>query len=77
MRRILLLPLTAFLVAFAIQVTLKLVGVPSTSALRVLATPAIAGAVVYLGLRPYPTAGRLRLAAMVLIGLLLVAIITA
>ncbi len=76
-RRILLLPLTAFLVAFAIQVTLKLAGVPSTSALRVLATPAIAGAVVYVGLRPYPTGGRLRLAAMVGIGLLLVAVITA
>ncbi len=76
-RRLLLLPLAAFLMAFAIQVALKVAGVPSTSAFRVLATPAIAGAVVYVGLRPYPSAGRLRFAAMVGIGLLLVAIMTA
>ncbi len=76
-RRILFLPLAAFLGALVIQVALKIAGLPSTSALRVLATPAIAAAIVYLGLRPYPSAGRLRFAGMVGTGLLLVAIITA
>ena len=74
--RLLLLPLVAFLVAVGVQAGLRAAGVSSTSALRVFATPAIAAAVVYLGLRPYPTAGRLRMAAMVAVALFLVAVIT-
>ncbi|MBI2912900.1 MAG: hypothetical protein HYY03_03160 [Chloroflexi bacterium] len=74
--RLFLLPLLAFLVAVAIQVGLKTAGLPSTSPLRVLATPAVAAGVVYLGLRPYARAGRIRLAIMVAAGLLLVALAT-
>ena len=74
--RLLLLPLLAFLVAVAVQITLKAAGLPSTSPLRVLATPAIAAAVVYLGLGPYRRTGRIRLAAMVAAGLVLIALVT-
>ncbi len=74
--RLLLLPLVAFLVAVAVQIGLKTAGLPAESLLRVLATPFIAAVVVYLGLRPYPRAGRIRLAAMVAAGLLLVALAT-
>ena len=74
--RFLLLPFVAFVIALAVQFALKAAGAPSTSPLRVFATPAIAAAVVYLCLRPYPTAGRLRLAAMVAMGLLLLALVT-
>lgn len=73
--RLLLLPVLAFLIAVAAQAALKAVGVPSSSALRVFATPAIAAAIVYLGLRPYRTAGRLRMAAMVGVGLLLLGLV--
>ena len=74
--RLLFLPLLAFLVALGVQAALKVAGVPSDSPLRIFATPAIAAAVVFYGLRPYPTAGRLRLAAMVAAGPLLVALFT-
>ncbi len=73
--RLLLLPLVAFAIAVALQAALQASGLPAASPLRVFATPAIAAAVVFYGLRPYPTAGRLRQAAMVAAGLLLVALL--
>jgi len=74
--RLLLLPLLAFAAAIAVQMSLKAAGLPSTSALRVLATPAVAAGIVYLGLRPYPRGGRIRLALMVAVGVLLIALAT-
>ena len=45
--------------------------VPAAVALNLLLVPIAAGAVIFLGLRPYPAAGRLRLAIMVPVALFL------
>lgn len=71
--RVLLLPLVAFAVALGVHAALAAAGTPSTSPVRIFATPVIGGLIVYLGLPGYPRAGRLRLAAMVAAGLLVVA----
>jgi hypothetical protein len=62
--------LTAAL-AFVLQVVLTATGVPAAAALNLLLVPIAAGAVIFLGLRPYPAAGRLRLAIMVTVALFL------
>lgn len=74
--RLLLLPVVAFLIALGLQAALAGLGLPAANPLRVFLTPAVAALVVYYGLRPYPRAGRLRLAAMVAAGVLLVALLT-
>lgn len=74
--RLLVLPVAAFLIALGLQAALAAGGVPASSPLRVFLTPAVAAAVVYVGLRPYPRAGRIRLAAMVAVGVLAVALLT-
>lgn len=74
--RLLLLPVVAFLIALGLQAALAVSGVPAASPLRVFLTPAVAAAVVFLGLRPYPRAGRLRLALMVAVGVFLIALLT-
>lgn len=72
--RVLFLPLAAFAIALAFHGALAIAGVSSANPVRVFATPAIGGLVVYFGLRDYPRAGRLRLALMVAAGLFLVAL---
>lgn len=57
--------------AFVIQAALAASGAPGAGALVVVLVPLAAGAVVFAGLRPYPAAGRLRLAAMVTVALFL------
>ena len=63
--RIVLLTLVAFAVAIAVHTLLGAVGVGADNAFRLLVTPVIGGVIVDLGLRGYSTAGRLRLAGMV------------
>ena len=63
--RIVLIALAAFAVAIAVHTTLGAIGVGSDNAFRLLVTPAIGAVIVYFGLAGYHTAGRLRLAAMV------------
>lgn len=72
--RILLLPLAAFAVALAVHGLLAAAGVSAGGPLRVFATPLIGALIVYFGLGDYPRAGRLRLAAMVAVGVLLIAL---
>lgn len=73
--RILLLPLVAFAVALAVHGLFAAAGVSAGSPLRIFTTPLIGALIVYFGLGDYPRAGRLRLAAMVAMGLLLIALI--
>jgi hypothetical protein len=65
--------LTAAL-AFILQVILTATNAPAAVALNLLLVPIAAGAVIFLGLRPYPATGRLRLAIMVTVGLFLAAL---
>jgi len=63
--RIILLTLVAFAAAIAVHTLLGAIGVGADNAFRLLVTPLIGAVIVYLGLAGYHTAGRLRLAAMV------------
>lgn len=74
-RRVLLLPLVVFAAAIGIHAALAALGMSSANPVRVFATPLIGALIVYLGLPSYPRAGRLRLAAMVAAGLLLIAMV--
>jgi hypothetical protein len=74
--RLLLLPIVAFTLALAAQGALRVAGVPAANPLAVVITPIIAAGVVYAGLRSYPTAGRLRMAAMVAVGLIAIGLAT-
>lgn len=74
-RRVLLLPLLAFAVALVIHAALAALGMSSANPVRVFATPVVGALIVYFGLPGYPRAGRLRLAAMVAVGLLLIALV--
>ncbi len=58
-------------IAFALQALLAATNAPAAEAISVLLVPPIAGAIVFAGLRPYPLAGRLRLAMMVAVALFL------
>ncbi len=60
--------LTAAL-AFALQAVLAISEAPAADALILLLVPVAAAAVIFFGLRPYPRAGRLRLAGMVAVAL--------
>lgn len=71
-----LLPILAFLIALAAQAILQAAGLDSDHPLRIFLTPAVAAAVVFVGLRRYPRPSRLRLAAMVAAGLFLFALLT-
>ena len=70
------LPIMALVIALVAQIGFKAAGLESTHPLRVFGTPLIAGAVLYVGLRPYPKRGRIRAAAMVALGLFLFAMLT-
>jgi hypothetical protein len=72
LRRLLLLVVPTAAFAFALQALLAVTEAPVAGALILLVVPVAAAAVVFFGLRPYPTAGRARLAAMVAVALFLV-----
>lgn len=72
LRRLLLLTVATAAIAFAIQVVLAATDAPAAVALNLLLVPIAAGGVIFLGLRPYPAAGRLRVATMVAVALFLV-----
>jgi hypothetical protein len=57
--------------AFALQALLSAANAPAAAAINVLLVPPIAGAIIFVGLRPYPVTGRLRLAVMVTVALFL------
>ncbi len=69
--RIVALTLVAFAVAIVVHTLLGAVGIGPDNAFRLLVTPATGALIVFAGLRGYPLAGRLRLAAMVAVLLLL------
>jgi hypothetical protein len=71
--RIILLCALAFIVAFAVHTLLGALGFGSDEPFRLFVTPLIGAAIVYFGLPGYPRGGRIRLAAMVGVGLLLIA----
>ncbi len=71
LRRLFLLTVLTAVLAFVLQVVLAATSVPAAVALNLLLVPIAAGAVIFLGLRPYPAAGRLRLAIMVTVALFL------
>ncbi len=71
LRRLLLLTVLTAVFAFALQAVLAVTEAPAADVLILLLVPVVAAAVIFFGLRPYPTAGRLRLAAMVAVALFL------
>lgn len=72
LRRLLLLTVVTAAVAFALQAVLAATDAPGASTLNLALVPPAAGAIVFVGLRPYPVTGRLRLGLMVAVGLFLV-----
>jgi hypothetical protein len=56
-----------------LQLVLIAIGLDRGNPIRIFATPALGAAIVYFGLRGYPTWGRVRLAALVAVFLLLFA----
>jgi hypothetical protein len=70
--RIVLLTLVAFAVALVVHTLIIVIG-GRDSALRLFVTPLIGASVIFFGCAGYPMAGRLRLSAMVGLGLLLIA----
>jgi len=73
--RIIALCAAAFFAAIIVHTLLGLAGIGSNEPLRLLVTPIIGAAIVFLGLtrEHYPLAGRIRLSIMVGVGLLLIA----
>ena len=71
--RIVLLAIVTGLIALVLQLLLIAVGFGRTNPVRLLLTPLIGGLIVFNGLRGYPLWGRIRLAAMVAVFLLLFA----
>jgi hypothetical protein len=63
--RIVVLTVVAFAAAIGVHTLLGAIGVGADDAFRLLVTPLIGAVIVYFGLTGYTTAGRLRLAAMV------------
>jgi hypothetical protein len=71
--RVVLLAIATAAVALVLQLVLIAIGLDRGNPVRLLATPLVGAAVVYFGLRGYPKWGRVRLAAMVGVFLLLFA----
>jgi hypothetical protein len=59
--------------SLGLQLSLIAIGLHRDNPVRLLLTPIVGGLIVFLGLRGYPTWGRVRLAAMVAVFLLLFA----
>ena len=72
LRRLFLLTVVTAAIAFALQAALAATGAPSADAISLLVIPVAAAAVIFLGLRPYPVIGRLRLAMMAAVALFIV-----
>ena len=72
LRRLFLLTVVTAAIAFALQAALAATGAPSADAISLLVIPIAAAAVIFLGLRPYPVIGRLRLAMMTAVALFIV-----
>ena len=71
--RVVLLAVITAALALVLQLLLIAIGLDRGNPIRLLATPAVGAAIVYIGLRGYPTWGRVRLAALVAVFLLLFA----
>ncbi len=71
LRRLFLLTVITAAFAFALQALLAATNGPAAAAINILLVPPIAGAIIFAGLRPYPLAGRLRLAVMIAVALFL------
>jgi hypothetical protein len=71
--RIVLLAIITAAIALVLQLLLIAIGLGRTNPVRLLLTPLIGGLIVYYGLRGYPTWGRVRMAVMVGVFLLLFA----
>ena len=69
--RLLLLTIVTSALAFALQALLAVAGAPAAEAITLLGIPVVAAAVIFFGLRPYPTAGRVRMAVIVAVALFL------
>jgi hypothetical protein len=70
--RLLLLTVVTAAFALAAQALLAATDAPASGALIRGIVPLGAGAALFFGLRPYPTAGRARLALMVAVALVLI-----
>jgi hypothetical protein len=70
--RIIALALLSFAIAVVVHLVIKLLG-GGESPFRLFVSPLIGAALMFLGLRGYPTAGRIRLSLMVGLCLLLFA----
>lgn len=73
--RLFLLTVATAAFAFGLQALLAATEAPAADAISLLVVPLAAAAVIFFGLRPYPTAGRLRLAGMAGAGLFLLGLI--
>ena len=71
--RIVFLAIITAAIALVLQLLLIAVGFGRTNPIRLLLTPVTGGLIVFYGLRGYPTWGRVRLAVMVGVFLLLFA----
>ncbi len=71
--RVVLLAVLTAAIALALQLILIAIGLDRDNPIRLFTTPLAGAAIVYFGLRGYPTWGRLRLAGMVAVFLLLFA----
>ena len=72
LRRLLLLTVLTAAFAFALDATLAATDAPYANIISLAVIPGAAGAVILFGLRPYPLGGRLRMALMTAVVLLLV-----
>jgi hypothetical protein len=75
LRRLFLLTIVTAAFAFALQAILAVSRAPAGEAIILLVIPVAAAAVIFFGLRPYPTTGRVRLAVMVGMALFLLGLI--
>jgi hypothetical protein len=69
--RLFLLTIVTTALALALEALLAATEAPAAGVLILIVIPAAAAAVIFFGLRPYPLAGRARLAAMVAAALFL------
>ena len=69
--RLLGLTVVTAALAFAVQAALSATDAPAAGAVNLVVVPIAAAAVLFVGLRPYPAAGRARLAVMVAAALFL------
>jgi hypothetical protein len=71
--RVVLLAVATAILTLGLQLTLIAVGLDRGNPIRLFATPLTGAAIMYVGLRGYPAWGRVRLAGMVGVFLLLFA----